>query len=161
MEIDSVRNTAASPGWLPSISRLVGVGLALVCLDIAALILNRNSWSTGGVTILWPPNGLLLGVMLCVPRRQWPAYLTVGYLTDLGINLALSWHFLPHLWLSAYLAGCNMLEVSVAAIFLYRTIAPNPDLTQRRQLMSLLLYGVVLAPAVASLCAQATSARTP
>jgi diguanylate cyclase (GGDEF)-like protein/PAS domain S-box-containing protein len=54
-----------------------------------------------------------------------------------------------------------MLEVGVAAVLLYRYISPTPDLTQRRQLTSLLIYGVILAPAVASLCAQLTAARTP
>ncbi len=47
-----------------------------------------------------------------------------------------------------------MLEVGIAARLMYRTVSPNPDLTQRKQLMSLLLYGVVVAPAIASLLAQ-------
>jgi diguanylate cyclase (GGDEF)-like protein/PAS domain S-box-containing protein len=130
--------------------RLATVALILVCLDYAALLLNIRSWDNGGVTILWPSNGLLLGVLLCTKRRQWPAYLAVGLFVDLGINLALT--FAP--WSSAYLAGCNMIEVGLAAALMYRTVSPNPDLTQRKQLLSLLLYGVVLAPAVASILAQ-------
>jgi integral membrane sensor domain MASE1 len=138
--------------WLPPLQRLAGVALALACLDIAALILNIHNLSSGGVTILWPTNGLLLGILLCAPRRQWPAYLTVGFAVDLAINRALSFDLLP----SAYLAACNMLEAGLAAILLYRTISPKPDLTQRRQLVRLILYGVLLAPAVASLFAQFT-----
>jgi len=130
--------------------RLASVALILVCLDYAALLLNIRSWDNGGVTILWPSNGLLLGVLLCTKRRQWPAYLAVGLFIDLGINLALT--FAP--WTSTYLACCNMLEVGLAAALMYRTVSPNPDLTQRKQLLSMLLYGVVLAPAVASILAQ-------
>jgi len=130
--------------------RLASVALILVCLDYAALLLNIRSWDNGGVTILWPSNGLLLGVLLCTKRRQWPAYLAVGLFVDLGINLALT--FAP--WTSTYLACCNMLEVGLAAALMYRTVSPNPDLTQRKQLLSMLLYGVVLAPAVASILAQ-------
>lgn len=135
---------------LPSLRRLALVGLALACLDTAALLLNMRSWNQGGVTILWPSNGLLIGVLLCCRRRHWPAYLAVGFAVDLGINLALSFAF----WVSAYLACCNMLEVGIAAALMYRTVSPKPDLTQRKQLISLLLYGVVVAPAIASLLAQ-------
>jgi hypothetical protein len=67
MKIVAIDTTEKSP-WLPSPKRLAGVVLALGCLDIAALILNIHSWQTGGVTILWPTNGLLLGILLCTPR---------------------------------------------------------------------------------------------
>jgi len=130
--------------------RLTTVALVLVCLGYATLLLNIRSWDNGGVTILWPSNGLLLGVLLCSRRRQWAAFLAVGFAVDLGLNLALS--FAPSI--SIYLASCNMLEVGIAAMLTYRTISPNPDLTQRKQLISLLLFGVVLAPAIASALAQ-------
>jgi diguanylate cyclase (GGDEF)-like protein/PAS domain S-box-containing protein len=136
--------------WLPSLWRLAGVALALACLELVAQMLNLHSWQAGGVTILWPANGLLLGVLLCSRRRHWPAYIIVGFAVDLVINRFLSFSF----WPSAYWAVCNMLEAGLAAVLLYRAISPNPDLTQRRQLMRLVLYGVVLAPAVASLIAQ-------
>ncbi len=135
---------------LPPLKRLALIGLALACLGAAALLLNMHSWNEGGVTIMWPSNGLLIGVLLCVHRRQWPAYIAVGFAIDLGINLALSFAF----WVSAYLACCNMVEVGIAAALMYRTVSPKPDLTQRKQLISLLLYGVVVAPAIASLLAQ-------
>ena len=133
-----------------SLWRLTTVALVLVCLGYAALLLNIQSWDNGGATILWPSNGLLLGVLLCSRRRQWAAYLAVGFAVDLGLNLSLS--FAPGI--SIYLAGCNMLEVGIGAALTYRTISPNPDLTQRRQLVRLLAYGVVLAPAIASALAQ-------
>jgi diguanylate cyclase (GGDEF)-like protein/PAS domain S-box-containing protein len=140
--------------YLPRILRLVQVAIALTCLDVAALMLNMHSWNVGGVTILWPSNGLLLGILLRERRKHWPAYLAIGFLVDLGVNVALSFAF----WVSAYLACCNMVEVGIAAILLYRTISPKPDLTQRKQLIHLLLFGVVVAPAIASLMAQLNTA---
>jgi diguanylate cyclase (GGDEF)-like protein/PAS domain S-box-containing protein len=136
--------------WLPSPERLAGIALTLGCLDIAALLLNLHSCKAAGATILWPSNGLLLGVMLCAPRRHWPAYLTVGFAIDMGINLSLSFS----IWTSVYLSGCNMLEVGLAAVLLYRTISPDHELAERRQMVNLLLYGVILAPSVASALAQ-------
>jgi diguanylate cyclase (GGDEF)-like protein/PAS domain S-box-containing protein len=145
-----VTNTNETSRWLPSARRLAGVALTLACLDIAALILNLHTSKAAGATILWPSNGLLLGVMLCAPRRHWPAYLTAGFAVDIGINLYLAFS----LWTSAYLAGCNMLEVGLAAVLLRRTISPDHHFVERGQMVKLLLYGVILAPAVASAFAQ-------
>jgi diguanylate cyclase (GGDEF)-like protein/PAS domain S-box-containing protein len=150
MEIDSFPLNAARH-WFPSPRRLAAVALVLGCLDTAALLLNMHSWNAGGASILWPADGLLLGVLLCAPRRHWPTYLTAGFAIDLGVNLSLA----SPLWPSVYPAFCNTLEVALAAALLYPTISPKPDhLTERRQLLSLLAYGVILAPAVASFVAQ-------
>jgi diguanylate cyclase (GGDEF)-like protein/PAS domain S-box-containing protein len=150
MVIAAATETNERDLWLPSFLRLAGVALALALLDVAALMLNLHSWQAGGVTILWPSNGLLLGVMICSPRRHWPAYLTVGFAVDLLINHLLSFPLCP----SEYLAGCNMLEVGLAALLVSPALSLNPDLTQRRQLLRLIVCGVIVAPAVASLCAQ-------
>jgi diguanylate cyclase (GGDEF)-like protein/PAS domain S-box-containing protein len=149
MEIDSFPLNAARH-WFPSPRRLAAVALVLGCLDTAAVLLNMHSWNAGGASILWPANGLLLGALLCAPRRHWPVYLSAGFAIDLGVNLYLA----SHLWTSAYLAFSNTLEVAIAASLLYPTISPKPDLTERRQLLGLLSYGVILAPAVASFVAQ-------
>jgi diguanylate cyclase (GGDEF)-like protein/PAS domain S-box-containing protein len=153
MEIAAPNTNERNP-WLPSLQRLGGVVFVLCCLDISSFVMNIHSWDVGGVTILWPANGLLLGVLLCAPRRHWPTYLIAGFAVDFGINISLSLHFSLSWWIAAYLALCNMLEVGLGAVLLYRTISPEPDLTQRRQLVNLLLYGVVLAPAVAAVFAQ-------
>ena len=131
--------------------RLSLVGLAVLALILAFLsattsLLNLHSWRSGGITILWPSNGFLTGALLCTRRRHWPAYLAVGFVVDLAVNLSLA----TPSWVAVYLAGCNMLEAVLAAALLYRMIAPHPDLTQRKQLSRFLIYGVVVAPAVAS-----------
>jgi diguanylate cyclase (GGDEF)-like protein/PAS domain S-box-containing protein len=138
----------------PSVRQLATVALLLCVLSTAASLLNLDSWRSGGVTIMWPSNGFLLGVLLCAPRRHWPHYLALGYIVDLSVNLSLDMVQNGYLsWASPYLAGCNMLEVFIGALLLYKTISPNPDLTRRRQLFHLLAYGVVLAPAIASFLA--------
>jgi len=129
--------------WLPGLAVLA---LGLAFLSITASLLNLQSWRSGGITTLWPSNGFLTGALLCVRRRHWPAYLAVGFVVDLGINLSLA----TPSWIAVYLAACNMIEATLAAALLFRTIAPHPDLTQRKQLARFLLYGVVVAPAIAS-----------
>ena len=137
---------------IPPVGRLVGIGLFLSVLSYSALLLNNRS---GGITIVWPSNGLLLGALLLAPRRQWLAYIAVGFSVDLGVNLSIA---NPSL-VSVYLAGCNMIEVLVAAFLLFSTIAPAPDLTRRRQLVSFLAYGVIFAPAIAAFLASLTLQR--
>ena len=129
-----------------SLPSLVVLALLLAFLSTTTSLLNLHSWRSGGITILWPSNGFLAGALLCVRRRHWPAYIAAGFVVDLAINLSLA----TPSWVAVYLAGCNMLEALLAAALLYRTIAPHPDLTQRKQLTHFLLYGVVVAPAVAS-----------
>jgi diguanylate cyclase (GGDEF)-like protein/PAS domain S-box-containing protein len=125
---------------------LLKVGLALVLLSAAASVLNDRSIALGGVSVVWLSNGFLIGVLLCAPRKHWATYLALGYLVDLGINLG-SRDPLP---ISAYFALCNMVEVSVASFLMCAAIAEQPDLTEGRQLRSFLLYGVFLAPLLAS-----------
>ncbi|MDE3105801.1 MAG: diguanylate cyclase [Acidobacteriota bacterium] len=132
--------------------------MALVCLALAASstaasLLNSAGWNAGGITILWPSNGLLIGVLLCERRSHWWHYLLIGYGIDLAVNISLDIYQHAAVNLAFYIAACNMLEVFLASILLYRVISPCPDLTQRRQLRHLLLSGVLIAPAIASFLA--------
>lgn len=146
-EISVVQESRAS--WLPPIVRLIAVGLALLFLSSTASWLNIRSWHAGGVTILWPSNGFLIGVLLCASRRQWAAYLMVGLLVDFSINFTLDSAF----WNAIYLACCNMIEVWVAAQLLYKVIGPKPDITERKQFLHFIFGGVIVAPAIASFLA--------
>ncbi len=134
---------------MPPLPRLVRVALLLSLLSFASRQLNQDSWAAGGVTLLWPTNGFLLGVLLCNPKRHWPGYVAVAYLIDFSVNFSLN----DPLYICAYLSSCNMLEAILGALLLYSVIAPKPDLTLRRQLVAFLFYGVLLAPAIASLAA--------
>jgi diguanylate cyclase (GGDEF)-like protein/PAS domain S-box-containing protein len=132
-----------------SARRLAELAFLLLFLSATTSFLNLRSWHSGGITVLWPSNGFLAGALLCIRRRHWPAYLAVGFVVDLSINLSLA----TPSWVAVYLALCNMAEAVIAAALLYKTIAPGPDLTQRKQLTHFLAYGVIVAPAVASLMA--------
>jgi diguanylate cyclase (GGDEF)-like protein/PAS domain S-box-containing protein len=134
---------------LPSPWRVFRVALLLGFLSFASRELNLSSWNAGGVTILWPSNGLLMGILLSNPRRHWPVYLAIAGIIDLWMNLSLSGPF----HIAVYLASCNLFEAAAGALLLYGVIAAKPDLTERRQLVAFLGYGVVLAPLVASLAA--------
>jgi diguanylate cyclase (GGDEF)-like protein/PAS domain S-box-containing protein len=148
MLLDAWQESSTSTRF-PSLWRVLKVALLLGFLSFASRELNLNSWSAGGVTILWPTNGLLMGILLCNPKRHWPVYLTVAGMIDLLLNLSLS----GPLHIAVYLGACNLLEAAIGALLLYAAIAPQPDLTQRKQLVAFLGYGVLLAPLIASFAA--------
>jgi diguanylate cyclase (GGDEF)-like protein/PAS domain S-box-containing protein len=137
-------------GGTLSIRRLITCGLILMAVTFGAELLNTISWSHGDISIMWPSTGLLIGMILSVPRRQWPAYIAVGTAIDLAANL------LPpqnaELSLALCASACNVIEITVAALLLRSSLAPEKYLARAGQLVSLLVYGVIVAPAVASTC---------
>jgi diguanylate cyclase (GGDEF)-like protein/PAS domain S-box-containing protein len=134
-------------GRIPPVPRLVRVALALILLSIAASVMNDRSFKTGGVSLIWLSNGFLIGVLLCAPKRQWPAFVTLGYAIDFCLNVV-QVNGVPT---SAFFSFCNMTEVVVAATLMYSRLGTDPDLTEATQLRSLILYGVLVAPAIESL----------
>lgn len=133
-------------GRMPQPLRLLRVALGLAVLSLASSMLNAESIRMSGVSLVWLSNGFLIGVLLCAPRRQWPAFLLLGYAIDFSLNLTQANTVVT----SAFLSLCNMTEVMIAATLMFAVVAPDPDLTEARQLRSLLLNGVLVAPAVAS-----------
>jgi diguanylate cyclase (GGDEF)-like protein/PAS domain S-box-containing protein len=134
-----------------SLLHLAATAITLGCVSGGAILLNAASWGAGSISILWPSTGLLIAILICLPRKQWPVYLAVAAAIDLLIN-----EFIPPVRPfpgMLYLAGCNVIEVLLAAWLLQPVFTPLRYLTRPGQLVRLLAYGVVLAPAVASLFA--------
>ncbi len=124
--------------------RLLRTGFALILLAIVVSALNTQVDKQSGISFIWLSNGLLTGVLLCAPKKHWPAFITLGCAVDVNVN-----HVLGSNWVASFLfAGFNMVEVVLASTFAYPAIAPNPDLTEPRQARHFLLFCVFLAPAV-------------
>jgi signal transduction histidine kinase/CheY-like chemotaxis protein len=131
------------PAPLP---RLLFTACLLSSFAFASNRLNHISWGVGDVTILWPSNAFLLGILLCSPRRFWVSYAAVAGGVDVCMNLSLGNSF-P---ISLYITSCNLFESLLAATLLYRTFSPKPDLTQQRQFGAFFAFGICLSPALAS-----------
>ena len=132
---------------IPAPPRLLRVAAGVIVLSLVGALLNDQSYKVSGVSLIWLANALLIGVLLRSPKRQWPSFLVLGYGIDLTLNLLQMGSFRN----SIFFSGCNLVEVLLAASLMYPRMAPEADLTEARQLRSFLLYGVLLAPAVASL----------
>src|SRR5215475_14215323 len=70
-----------------SLRHLFFCALILGCITFGADDLNTSSWSTNNISILWPSTGLLIGMILCLPRRQLPIYIAAGFCIDLVANI--------------------------------------------------------------------------
>jgi len=129
--------------------RLTRVGIALVLLAAGVSALNDRSVKMSGVSIVWLSNGLLAGVLLCTPKRQWAAFFGLGFAVDFCVNIALKNPPGP----AVVFAVLNMIEVAVAVLPSYSKIGPRPDLTEAVQFRSFLLYSVFLSTATTSILA--------
>ncbi|WP_263359436.1 sensor domain-containing diguanylate cyclase [Acidicapsa ligni] len=92
--------------------------------------------------ILWPANGILLAVLLKLPRRNWASYLLGGVVASVLIHRIYGFP----LERSLIFAAANTVEVALAAALLARDGWRQPDLTKLRTLGRFVLIGVVLAP---------------
>ncbi len=135
-----------TPGWGAGSRQLALLAVALLLLGISSELLNRESKQMHGVSLIWLPNALLLGVMLCSQGREWVRYAAVGFGVDVVMNLGLK---MPP-GVSIFLSGCNLAEVMLAYVLVSPAMRGRPDLGDARQMRRFLIFGVFLAPAVAS-----------
>lgn len=145
-------------GRLPSLGSFITATLLLVLSSSVAAWLNAQSWGTGSISIVWPTTGLLIGILICSPRRQWPAYFVVAAVIDVGVDLLGAPS--SNLTIALYQTGCNAVEAFVASWFLYPVLSPGNSSFRSKDMARLMIYGVVLAPAVASLLASFQTANS-
>ncbi len=143
---ESIDESSEAGGVFP-VRQLIYAALILGGVTAGAELLNTISWVHGDISIMWPSTGLLIGMVLCVPRRQWPAFIAVGITIDFVANLLPPLH--TNLWRSLSASACNVVEVTVAAWLLRPALAPSRYVARAGQLVRLLLYGVIVAPGVA------------
>ena len=141
---------------MPTPKQLVKLALMLLIASVATEQLDKL---TDRVTVLWPANGLLLGVLLLAPRRHWFAYFTVAYAVDFGVATSMRGLSFE----DAILSLCNMMEVMIGLAALSRILPAIPDFTRIKQLMYLMFWGAIVAPAIttAVACTIATPFGTP
>ena len=128
---------------------VVDVGLTLIVVGLAVRIsvdFAMNAHGFGGLRLA---NGVVLGILLSVPRRSWPAYLAAGFLG----NVAGTIHLLGDgrsLDLILAVAGIVTAERAACAIALLPVLKEGPDWFGRRfvsAFVAIALFAVPLAGA--------------
>ena len=102
-----------------------------------------------GVPItIWPPNGVILAMLLTQPRQTWLWWLLVGAVGELSANAI--WFHNPLVWAFGYIAA-NAAAVTAAALLLAPYFgAPIRRLTTLQQVLAFLVFGVGVAPAISA-----------
>src|SRR5688500_7008952 len=143
-----VRRHDLSAGALASAAALAVATLVTALLGIA---LTREA---GHIAVFWPVNGLIVGALLRLPAGRHLVTLSVCLLANLAAYLLAVDAFA----LAAGLAGCNLLEVLLAAQLAQRLIGRNFILADLGQLFVLCGAGVVASAVGATIAALLLSA---
>ena len=143
------RSREASRSRLQSIYKLLLFTGMVLLLQAISAILNAESHKQFDVSLVWLPNGLLIGVLICNPKRRWPSMLGIGLAIDILVNMALGGTIGTSLGYTAL----NATEILVASTLTYPYLHATGDLTKARQLKAFLLYAVLSAPMITALCA--------
>ena len=134
---------------LTAATRWIAITAGLVFVTAwAGIVLTRES---DRIATIWLANGALLGLLLTLPRPQWPSLVLTGYVANVAANVVSGDS--PSAALS--LAICNSLEVLVSASLLARRPGGQRILDNSRSIIAFALVALVLAPLLSALLAAA------
>jgi len=106
----------------------------------------RATFRGSGPSILWPPNAILLSVLLLTPPRRWGVYLLAAFpahfLTEHQAGFPL------RLILGLFVTNCG--QALLGALVVRRTIGPRIDFDDLRHVIVFIAGAAVFAPFVSS-----------
>ena len=105
---------------------------------------------------VWPPNGVILALLLTQPRRTWPWWILIGAAGELTGNAI--WFQNPLLSALGYVAA-NAAAVTTAAFLLAPYVqAPIRRVATLPQMLGFIAIGVLAAPVISATLGSAVSA---
>jgi PAS domain S-box-containing protein len=136
------------PGWLASSrGKAAGLGLIALAYYAAACLGLVFEVQARGITAAWPPSGLVLGLVLALPRRSWPALLATIALTNAVANLVVG-----HPW--AYVVGFSLVDAIEGAAggwVVTSILGRTPSLSRVRDVLVMLFGAAAGSNAVTAL----------
>jgi signal transduction histidine kinase len=135
--------------YFPQPGAFLRLCLSLLVLQAISSALNAESYKQLGVSLIWLPNGLLIGVLVSSARRQWPIIMATGLTIDFLVNVYLG----GTTGSSLTYTTLNALEITIASTLTYKTLRGNGDLTEAKNLKRFLLCAVGIAPLATALSA--------
>lgn len=137
----------------PSGATLVAFLAAYMC----AAAFGRWMMVIPGIPItVWPPNGVILAMLLTQPRRTWPWWIGLGAVGELTGNAL--WFGNPLVWAFGYIVA-NAAAVITAALLLAPYLqTPTRRLSTLPHVLAFLVIGVLAAPVVSATLGSAIDA---
>ncbi|WP_457939870.1 MASE1 domain-containing protein [Mesorhizobium sp. 10J20-29] len=136
-------------------------GVAALVVSYAAYMLaaafGRWLMVIPGIPItVWPPNGVILALLLTQPRRTWPWWILIGAAGEFSGNVI--WFQNPLLSALGYVAA-NAAAVTTAAFLLAPYVqAPIRRVATLPQMLAFIAIGVLAAPVISATLGSAVSA---
>jgi signal transduction histidine kinase len=143
-QIDPPESTETSGA--PRDAQLWLVALCVFVCEVISTLVNNQSYKLGGASLVWLPNGIVIGALVSSRRSRWPALLGMLFAIDATVNEFLGGPLITSLTFAIF----NTIECMVATVLLYRFVYPRARLTDWRQMRAFLFYAVMVAPGVAS-----------
>ncbi|MEJ0002753.1 MAG: diguanylate cyclase [Pararobbsia sp.] len=146
LRLDPSQTTLASP-WRASASALLIIaGMALVCFVSIRLTPPHDR-----LAVIWPANGVVLGLLLTSRPRRWPRIIGLAFAGNLIGDLAAG-----DAWPAACLLPlCNTLEIVVAALGCRSAHVGKRQFGEPAWVARFALWAIGAAPLIASLPAAA------
>lgn len=143
---------SSSSTGMPSVPSLI----AVYALYMLAMSFGRWMMVIPDTPItVWPPNGVILAMLLTQPRQSWPWWIGVAAAGELTGNLL--WFDNPLIWALGYVIA-NAAGILVAALAMDRYLrTPIHRLETLRQVLALLVIGVLGAPIISATIGSAVS----
>ncbi len=121
--------------------RLAGVFLSVT---LSILCVGTFDRTEGGNNIIWLANGLVLSVLLLVPRWRWPLYVSVAFVGMVTGSLLIG--ETPGMSL---LFNClNLIELLIGAFLLKRRSTELPEFADGKYLLRFIGFACLMGPAV-------------
>ncbi len=133
-------------GGLPSFVEALQVGVLFGALCALGRLFVHE---THHIAAFWPADGVLLALLLRRPVRYWPRILLFAWLADAISVLARG----GTISMGLILAGCNMVEVMLAGVVLWRGLRAYRDVASPRFMMLFVAAAGLAAPALSGLLA--------
>ena len=130
LSVPGMQTPAALPlpkfleGWA-SVSKL-SLFLTALAVFVTAFASIEYTRQTGRVAVIWPPNAIMLTVMLRSPRQHWIPILLAGY----AANVTADWLTADPFGVALLLSACNTIEIVVSILLFARFVEMPPDLTR-------------------------------
>jgi len=126
-----------------TVSQLVLSFAVLALCSWLGIVLSHQS---EGVATIWFSNGILFGLVITRPRRQWIGYFLAGLAADTLADVGYGDPFRVAIGVSV----ANSVEVVLSCLILTRLFGTPLNLSKRRPLIGFLLVSVVGAAALTS-----------
>lgn len=137
-------NRAALTRWTHVHAQTLRLAGMFLSVNLSVLCVGTFDRTAGGNNIIWLANGLVLSILLLVPRWRWPLYIAVAFLGMVTGSILIG----ESPGMSLLFNCLNLTELLIGGYLLKRKSTQLPDFADGKYLVRFIAYACLLGPAV-------------